>query len=155
MFHHNVITREQYNYINPLTRKYQPIDSPELMNDWDSLAEVQIWMDYLLKRTGKSDVSSVTAISRLFTNKLTAKSKYKDTLSLLRSKPQFIKNRNFRPSRDNIKEIDMVDTSRDTTRETSDIDIFKPPEIIHTELVIEPSNVSKTNDNNLADKIGL
>jgi len=102
MFHHNVIVRESYTYSNPLTRDETPIDSPELLNDWDSLAETQIWTDYLQKRTGSYDKISIVALSRLITDKLTEGSKYKDTIHLLRSKPQFIKQRNFRPTRDDV-----------------------------------------------------
>lgn len=152
MFHHNVITREQYNYTNPFTHTDEPIDSPELMNDWDSMMEVQIWMEYLLKRTGKSEMSMVTALSRLFTNKLTQKARYKDTLSLLRSKPQFIKNRNFKPSRDNIDTIKPVNSTRDS----SGLDISKPPVISNdNDLNLSTIDVVKNKNNNLADTIGL
>jgi hypothetical protein len=102
MFHHNVIIREQYKYQNPFTQDDSPIDSPELMTDWDSRTEAQIWTDYLAKRSGKVDKKSVVALSRLITKKLTEKSKYKDTLHLLRSKPQAIKQRNIKPSRDDL-----------------------------------------------------
>ena len=109
MFNHNVVIREKYLYTNPfdetpnpINKTPKPIDDPELLNDWDSRAETQIWIDYLVKRSGVSNSLDVLALSRLITKKLTEKSKYKDTLSLLRSKPQFIKHRNFRPSRDNI-----------------------------------------------------
>ena len=102
MFFHNVVIRESYRYNNPFTNDLTPIDIPELLNDWDSLCETQIWMDYLTVRTGKYDKESVIALSRLITDKLSEGSKYKDNLSLLRSKPQFIKQRNYRQTRDDM-----------------------------------------------------
>ncbi len=119
MFNHNVIIREKCKYFNPFgkggngtdnkgtgddgnsTNRTDPIDSPELMNDWDSRAETQIWMDYLKNRSKNPDQESVLALSRLITKKLTKKSKYKDTLHILRSNPQSIKVRNFKKTRDN------------------------------------------------------
>jgi hypothetical protein len=102
MFHHNVMVRESYRYENPFTKDEKFIDSPELLNDWDSLTETQIWLDYLQKRTGIADKTAIIALSRLITDKLSDGSKHKDTLYLLRSNPQFIKQRNFKPSRDNM-----------------------------------------------------
>ena len=102
MFHHNVVVREKHRYINPITNDKDNIDYPELLNDWDSTAETQIWIDYLNKRTGKAEPMSVKALSRLITHKITENSKYKDTLSILRSDPQSIKMRNIKTSRDGM-----------------------------------------------------
>lgn len=102
MFHHNVVIRERYEYANPYNNQISPVDSPELMNDWDSRCETQIIMDYLVKRTGKSEERDVISLSRLFTYMLTKDRKYKDTLSYLRAHPRAIKNRNFGNKRDNL-----------------------------------------------------
>jgi len=104
MFHHNVIIREKLRYLNPFTNSPDTVDFPELLNDWDSITETKIWMDYLVKRTGKCDPTSVKSLSRLITKRLTEKSKYKDTLNILRSNPQAIKLRNIKQSRDNLGE---------------------------------------------------
>lgn len=103
MFYHNVIVRESYKYINPFSSTNQPIDSPELLNDYDSLCEAQIWIDYLNVRTGNFNQQSVVALSRLITDKLNTHNKHKDTLALLRSNPQLIKNRNIPRTRDDMK----------------------------------------------------
>lgn len=111
MFYHNVIVRETYTYKNPffLNNKSQEnnqknVDYPELLNDYDSLLETQIWIDYLNFRSGNYDKASVIALSRLITDKLSKGSKHKDTLELLRSNPMSIKYRNVHPSRDDIKD---------------------------------------------------
>jgi hypothetical protein len=107
MFYHNVIIRERWRYFNPFTYNEEPIDSPELLSDWDSMTETQIWRDYLTKRTNKAELKSVRSLSRLFTKRLTEKSKYKDTLHGLRLDPQAIKIRNMAISRDNLSGNDF------------------------------------------------
>ena len=102
MFYHNVVIREKFKYKNPFTHDQKPIDGMELTNDWDSRAEAQVWMDYLTKRKVPITEQNVVALSRLATKKLTENSKYKDTLHLIRSNPQRIKQRNVRRTRDNM-----------------------------------------------------
>lgn len=116
MFYHNVIMREQYKYYNPFTETKEPIDKPELLNDWDSTTEAKIWEKYLIKRAGKSSQQLVVGLERMITQKLTEKSKYNDTINHLRQHPQYIKNRNFKPSRDNLDthKITRDDSSRDS-----------------------------------------
>ena len=114
MFYHNVIVRESFCYDNPFVQsddnnnnETQYIDYPELLNDWDSRAETQILMDYIYKRVGKVGKhiqQMVIALSRMITTRLNEKSRYKDTLASLRANPQFIKKRNMKQTRDNMKE---------------------------------------------------
>ena len=107
LFYHNTVIREKYNYYNPFTGDKSYIDEPELMNDWDSRCETQIWMDYLNFRNAAINKENVTALSRMVTSKLTKGKKYIDTLEYLRSHPRAIKTRNFLKTRDdrNIEEI--------------------------------------------------
>lgn len=107
MFYHNVVVRETYTYINPYnneeteySNETEYIDYPELLNDWDSTAECEIWSQYLIKRSNISSLEEVRNLSRWATEKLTKKQKFKDSLESLRSNPQAIKNRNFNKSRD-------------------------------------------------------
>ena len=113
MFHHNVVIRESYSYINPFTNTDEPIDSPELLNDWDSRTEIQILMDYMAKRSIVNR-DNILLLSRLITSRLTEKSKYKDTLAILRSNPQFIKQRNMLKSRDDMDNFYKKDIGKNT-----------------------------------------
>jgi len=132
MFHHNVIIREQYKYKIQSSNSKDVIcenifiDYPELLNEWDSIAEAKIWEEYLIKRIGKSDINSIVNLSRLATTKLTANSKVKvkDSISSLRSKPQSIKIRNTIQSRD-IK-VEKVETKKsDQTKPDKSNDTLK------------------------------
>lgn len=96
LFYHNVTVRETYKYKNPFTGGTEGVDEPELMSDWDSRCEVQIWMDYLQFRNAPVTQENVIALSRLATSKLIEKKKYKDTLEYLRKHPQAIKKRNLK-----------------------------------------------------------
>ena len=49
MFYHNTILRERTSFLNPLTQTLTPCDPPELLNDFDSVAELSILTDYLRK----------------------------------------------------------------------------------------------------------
>ncbi len=173
MFHHNVVIREKYNYVNPFDNTTNPIDSPELLNDWDSRTEAQIWIDYLVKRTGASNKQSLVALSRLVTKKLTEGSRYKNTLHLLRSNPQFIKHRNIRPSRDDRDDRDDRDTEGWKKRTPLKIKTDKPivgncatpsivqsqPAVVHLTPTITPSSVGLStkpaSTSKLATDIGL
>ena len=99
LFHHNVKIRENYTYLNPFTGIESGVDEPELMTDWDSRCEVQIWMDYLSFRNVPVNEQSVVALSKLATAKLTEGRKFSDTLEYLRANPRAIKLRNFNPTR--------------------------------------------------------
>ena len=95
LFYHNVIIRENNHYLNPFTNQLEGVDPPELMTDWDSRCEVQVWMDYLSFRKAAVTQDNVMALSRLATSKITEDRKYKDTLEYLRLNPRAIKMRNF------------------------------------------------------------
>jgi len=112
MFHHNIVIREKYKYLNPFTNDLTSLDGEELTNEWDCRAEAQIWMDYLLLRSGKVEWASVKALSRLATVKITEKRRYKDTLKYLRSHPRAIKDRNIKPSREDMDNV-VIDLQED------------------------------------------
>jgi hypothetical protein len=100
LFYFNLHIREQVNFYNPLVdiddpQATQPVDYPELMNDFDSIAEVKVWSDYLFKIAGKAAVTkiTVTGLSRALTkavNKNLDISKW-PTLSRLREDTKMIK----------------------------------------------------------------
>jgi len=67
-FYHNIGEREQYSYINPFTDTNDPIDFPELLNDYDSTAEAFILRLYLEKFGASGDIyTDVKRLSRLTT----------------------------------------------------------------------------------------
>ncbi len=71
MFFHNVYERDMYRYINPFTSKGEDfIDGLDLTNDWDSLCETQILMDYLTKVGKEPKQEDVVKLSRFITNTL-------------------------------------------------------------------------------------
>lgn len=83
MFYFNTEIREVQKYINPYFVNYvndpekrqytfSPIDPPELMNDYDSLAETNIWILYLKKMYGLSHATldNVKALQKYLTTKL-------------------------------------------------------------------------------------
>ena len=89
LFYHNIITREKTKYS-------ESIDPPELLDDYDSNCEVQIWKDYLNWKNEEITKEKIVKLSRNATKLLTQNRKYKDTLSYLRENPRAIKNRNFK-----------------------------------------------------------
>jgi len=102
LFYHNSITREKIKYLNPFTKDNSLIDKPELTNDYDSNCETKIWIDYLTFRKSECTSQNVIALSRLITYKLTNSKKFKDSLHYLRLNPRAIKDRNIKPSRDDL-----------------------------------------------------
>jgi len=69
MFYFNTITRETESFLNPLDGSGKQVDPPELLNDYDSIAETTILIEYLNKyATSGSDI--VVGVSRLITQKL-------------------------------------------------------------------------------------
>ena len=98
MFHHNAITRESIKYLSPFSPAGQGyVDEPELMDDYDSLCETQIILDYLQKRGAEINIQNTQSLSRLMTKKLGSV-----TLKFLRANPRYIKEKNFRSREDNI-----------------------------------------------------
>ena len=57
-FHHNTVDREQTFYINPFTGTNDPIDFPELLNDYDSVAHASILKLYFEKFGATTDIYS-------------------------------------------------------------------------------------------------
>ena len=90
MFYHNVHTREENSYETGF------VDGVELINDWDSCCEVEIWKKYLVVIGKEVNKENILEMSENATKLLTKGRKYKDTLSYLREHPQAIKNRNFK-----------------------------------------------------------
>lgn len=85
MFYHNTVSREQCFYFNPLTshpaKKRKPVDPPELLNDYDSVAEAVILKAYLNKIGWNNDLErEVIKLSREITRTLHPKK----TLKFLR-----------------------------------------------------------------------
>ncbi len=55
--YHHVMIRRTQKYTYPLKVNSDLVDPPELLDDWDSRTEAQIWMDYL----GQFDQTRLTA----------------------------------------------------------------------------------------------
>jgi len=93
MFYHNVTIREHFLYLNPLTNDISPIDYPELLNDYDSVSEAFIIINYLKKMNKPTTPSLIKTFSRLLTSHLNQpkKNDHWYTLSRLRSDPLLIK----------------------------------------------------------------
>lgn len=71
-FYHNVHERELAVYANPFTGDIEPVDHPELMNDYDSVAEAFILKEYL-EKTGTPETimyKSLRRLSKLITRSL-------------------------------------------------------------------------------------
>jgi hypothetical protein len=54
MFHHNTVIREKHTFPNPFDGTSNPIDPPNLINDFDSTSHIIVLKEYLSTRTGKS-----------------------------------------------------------------------------------------------------
>jgi hypothetical protein len=81
MFYHNVVVREQFKYFN------EAKDKPQLLDDYDSTAEVFILKDYLVKY-GTTDVTpeDIVTLSRNITKSLNSDNQTWVTLSKTRNK---------------------------------------------------------------------
>lgn len=105
MFYHNVEVRGKNMFINPFKSskrscendKLIPISPPELLNDWDSLCEIIVLMNYIMKRRGINgiDEKEVLGLSEIITEHInTGKGKnFRDSLSLIRGEPDRISKR--------------------------------------------------------------
>ena len=86
-FYHNAIDREQTTYINPFTNIPNPVDPPELLNDYDSIGEAYILKLYY-EKFGSDDIyKDVVTLSKYLTQYITSRQPIKHTLSTLRSSP--------------------------------------------------------------------
>ena len=100
LYYHNVRVRERMSFRNPFFNENEieamtPVDGDELTNDYDSIAEVIVWRDYLQKVGGKdmATLDNVRGLSRSLTQFLagTRSIGERATLSKLRQDPLFIK----------------------------------------------------------------
>ena len=96
LFYHNKIMREETLFLNPFTKTHDAVSPPELINDYDSMAETTIIIDYLFKMGGAALATqgNVVAMSELITKTLTHGRKDGPSLNKLRSSP--IKTTNLR-----------------------------------------------------------
>ena len=94
MFYHNTMIRSKVKYLNVIDKTTNPIDDPELLNDWDSMTEAMIIASYLSKRTGTYTLEQVKSISRLFTTKINEDLRHKNSLENRRAHAQ--KTREYR-----------------------------------------------------------
>lgn len=101
MFYFNTVIRTQQRYINPFVTSpseglVTPVDYPELLLDYESSAETEVWRGFLNKMNLPVTKENVIAFSRDFTNYLNRYFQTNPTtLDKLRKDPNFIK-RNFR-----------------------------------------------------------
>ena len=92
-FHHNTVEREQTFYQNIFTGTSDPIDFPELTNDYDSVAEAFVLRSYLEKfgvTNPETLYAQVKKFSRIITwsiNKYIGDGKVPRTLEQLRASP--------------------------------------------------------------------
>lgn len=70
MFYHNTEIRESATFQNPFTLTDRPIDPPELINDFDSVAETWILQEYLKSRGRTPDSVTVIQLSRRITREM-------------------------------------------------------------------------------------
>lgn len=94
MFFHNAQTREHGAHVNQFTDTLIPIDTPELLNDFDSSAEAFILSTYRDRFTPISGGKFVTDLSRLITTELNRGGKNK-SLAGIRSRSKLGKNDPF------------------------------------------------------------
>jgi hypothetical protein len=81
MFYHNNTVRQNSFYVNPLSVT-GPIDSPELLNDYDSTAEAVVLRDYVQSRTQVVSPRPIVALSRSITKYLSTTTKPRTLASL-------------------------------------------------------------------------
>lgn len=89
MFHHNTVIREETTFLNPFTGDRQPIDPPNLTNDFDSLLETYILIEFLVKMSGKdmANQQNVIGLTRVIMQEITKHQVNKITLGTLRTGP--------------------------------------------------------------------
>lgn len=86
LFYHNTINRSYPLYSNFFLEQPNeiPIDPPELLNDYDSVAEAFILRDYLRKYKRRSNVIAVSKLSKFLTKMLNRLGRTRKTLSGMR-----------------------------------------------------------------------
>lgn len=95
MFYHNIVVREQHKYLNPVTQTGTPVVPPELLNDYDSVAETVILMDYLKRKGLEVTVDKIMSLSQKITTQLNDGKRMENwyTLERLRQDTFLIKRR--------------------------------------------------------------
>ena len=114
MFYHNAVTRESLRYFNPFypndpVRRQTPLDennpTPELNNQWNSIAEIIIFNDYLLKVRFQGDsIKTIKGLNVLLSHNISKDYKMSGrgakrgpmlTLQFLRANPFYLKKLNL------------------------------------------------------------
>ncbi len=90
MFYHNVYVRGRQRYNNPFTGKVEPVGE-ELLNDYDSMGEVLIFMDYLKKAGVDPTRENVLSLVRGLQRHIQGRGTGAITLNDLRRDPLIIK----------------------------------------------------------------
>lgn len=92
LFYHNVYVRNEVKFLNPFTKKTEPIWYPELLDDFNSLGETLILSETLKKINYSVNLENVRKLSRTLTIILNEKKQYKNwvTISRLRENPFLI-----------------------------------------------------------------
>ena len=87
--YHNQHFREGTTFFNLFTNLLEPIDAPELLNDFDSTAEAFILRGYLRTRNPDPNIpmAYVIALSKYITNELNGWSSIRTTIDILRKTP--------------------------------------------------------------------
>lgn len=99
LFYHNTVLRDNLIYNNPFLKSSNsiPIDPPELLNDYDSVAETIILRDYLVKMGKKADKEDVITLSRYITKRLNEQGKTYKTINSIRNYVLSDKYKTFTP----------------------------------------------------------
>ena len=69
-FYQNYIIREKTKFLNTFTNEEEPLDYPELLNDYDSTAEVEILRMYLRSFNTEDNKQNTLKLSKLITLEL-------------------------------------------------------------------------------------
>lgn len=93
LFYHNKVIREDYRYLNPISKDNTNIIEPELLNDYDSSYETFIIISYLKKNNIEIKKDNIKYINEYITISLNENKKKEEwyTLELLRKDPFTIK----------------------------------------------------------------
>jgi len=69
-FYHNTVVREKIKFKNPFTNDLTPVSPPELLNDFDSVAEAYILKLYC-EKSGWTDINDIYAAAIQFSEAIT------------------------------------------------------------------------------------
>jgi len=85
LFYHNAVVREEKPFLNPFTLDSTPIDGEELLNDYDSAAEIFVLRLYIQRVLGSAPQNRVLALSRYITKVLDEEGGMAKTRKMFRS----------------------------------------------------------------------